>query len=631
MMKLLRKYNKHLLAIFMTLLMIVFVAGSAFDQLVRPRSNPLVAKSSVGAIYAVDQQQSAGATNLLTSLGLNWKFPDRAASKPLTEWEWTLLTREAAEMGMGVSAEAVRARSEEEPGVAAAVAAVADRFRMKVEGVYGAVAKLRSIQLAAQAIGAAGMPSEAEVRSTAQQVLDKVQVHAVVIPAAAFVIESQEFSPEEMRAQWEKYRDVEPGQGLNFGYFQPIALRAQYIMIDPQTITEQIRVPDLQRKAKRYYEENRESDPRFRRPVPPQTEEGDSAEKESPYMTYEEAQALAEDAVKSEQAKEAAERIANWLVRAAQDALGVVERKDSGYRKIPADIREEDFYLRLVDKIPAEISYPEAAVVGATEFFQQGNAGATPMIGRTTYRPPTGMWKAFATLAFRSEPVTPEMPKENTADRGDYIALKETSPYYLTDNAGRLFVFRIMDVKEPHPAESVEEVREAIVRDLRLHDAFMVAKEHAEDLLHQAAQVGLEDAFAQSESLQHAKETPKGGQIGYFVPSPVARMNRHDVGMGQRTPISAGWGVGTVPPDVVDQWFSLEYTLDKRAVQELKDRATALVVEWVATQRATLVEYDAMREQLMNELTLGRRQELVSRWLDPDNIHARLDFQLVRR
>lgn len=629
MMKLLRKYNKQLLAVFMTLLMVVFIGGSAFENLVRPRYNRLLAESNLGPIRSSDQLWTDQTTNLLGSLGLNWQFPDRSVVEPIGPLEWTLLVREARNLGVSVSAQAVRARMAEEPGVAEIVNAVANQRRMKSEEVYEAVAQLQSIQLAAQAIGEAGNPSVAELRSVAQRVLDKVQVKAVVIPAAAFVLENQDFSPEVVDAHWKKYRDVEPGGGLRFGYFQPLSLRAQYIMIDPEVIATQIRVPDLESKAKRYFKENRETDHRFRKPAPPPS--ADTEPVPSAFMEYEEAAALAENAVKSEFARDAAERIANWLIRTAQDTLSMATRKANGYREVPAELQAVGAYLELIQRIPKEISFTEAATVGTTDFFQAGTVAATPIIGRATYRPDAGMWKSFATLALRSEPVIPTVPEEPAEDRSDYVAVGETSPYYLTDDAGRLFVFRLVDVKPPHPAESVDEVRDAILRDLRLQDAFLVAKEHGDDLLHQAGELGLEQAYEQNESLKSLKslkEKPAGAVSGLFSPPPLARINRYDVASGNRTPINAGSGVGSVSAETVAEWFNLEYAVQPRTMQELQERATVLVVEWVETHRATLAEFESIRKQLLAELASARRRELVSRWFDPDNVQARNGVQL---
>ena len=60
MMKFFRKHNKKLLAVFMTLLMIVFVGGSALQGLLTPRANRVVANSKYGPISFIDQEAVRG-------------------------------------------------------------------------------------------------------------------------------------------------------------------------------------------------------------------------------------------------------------------------------------------------------------------------------------------------------------------------------------------------------------------------------------------------------------------------------------------------------------------------------------------------------------------------------------------
>ncbi len=50
MMKFFRKYNKVLLAVFMALLMIVFVGGSALQSLLAPQRDPVLAESALGPV-----------------------------------------------------------------------------------------------------------------------------------------------------------------------------------------------------------------------------------------------------------------------------------------------------------------------------------------------------------------------------------------------------------------------------------------------------------------------------------------------------------------------------------------------------------------------------------------------------
>ena len=68
MMKFFRKYNKALLAVFMVLLMVVFLGGSALDTLLSPSGDRVVATSAVGTISFVDQRMAEDTRSILLAV-----------------------------------------------------------------------------------------------------------------------------------------------------------------------------------------------------------------------------------------------------------------------------------------------------------------------------------------------------------------------------------------------------------------------------------------------------------------------------------------------------------------------------------------------------------------------------------
>ena len=84
-----------------------------------------------------------------------------------------------------------------------------------------------------------------------------------------------------------------------------------------------------------------------------------------------------------------------------------------------------------------------------------------------------------------------------------------------------------------------------------------------------------------------------------------------------------------VPNEVIDNWFTLEDTVDHREVYELPDRAMVLVVEWVDTQPAGYDEFEEMKGQLAEQIATARVQDVIADWFDPEQIRARDGFELV--
>ena len=107
MMKFFRKHNKKLLAVFMVLLMIVFLGGSALDSLLTPDYNQDVATSRYGKITSVDHLEMDRTAQILADFGLDWQRP-LGISEPLESTDWILLVREAGKLGLPSDIDRVR-------------------------------------------------------------------------------------------------------------------------------------------------------------------------------------------------------------------------------------------------------------------------------------------------------------------------------------------------------------------------------------------------------------------------------------------------------------------------------------------------------------------------------------------
>ena len=187
MMKFFRKYNKQLLAFFMALLMIVFIGGTALQELLQPDLDFEIAKSNLGAISQQDQRIASVETEILDRMGQSWQYPLFSGNDPLTAMDWILLAREAEKLGVTVDDAAIRTNPNFGP-VMENIRLVAHNMRIKQDVVIGAMAKLQSIRQAAITIASATTPSEAEIVSAARDSLERVKVRAVLLPAEAFTI-----------------------------------------------------------------------------------------------------------------------------------------------------------------------------------------------------------------------------------------------------------------------------------------------------------------------------------------------------------------------------------------------------------------------------------------------------------
>lgn len=636
MMKFFRKYNKQLLAVFMVGLMVVFVGGSALQGLLTPDTNPVVATSRFGPITFVDQQIANETGKLLESLGFDWRHPAGWTAKPLETTDWILLRREARSLGVEATESSVRGTLSD-PALDDRVNDLARRLRVRPEAMHTALADLRSIQQAASAIGGAAVPSEAELMVAARNALEAVSMRAVVLPAEMFVDDSLEFTEEEIKAQFERFRDKERGKGLNFGYYQPTALKVQYIEVDRQAIADGIKLANLDRKAKSYFEEKRTTDAAFARPNRNEPDpaatgkiEGPPAPPVDPYLTWDEAKDAAIEQVRKQHAEQAAARIADWIAQYTSESFIEVERNPDGYKPAPPAVARPEYYQEIVEKVPASIAYPDALSVRVTEFFAADQADKVPELGTARFQPERGMPQSFKEMVVRTQAIAPKVPTEEGSNASDYVSTGQTFPYPVSDaTTGNLYMFRVLDSRASHVPTSVDEVRDQVIADLRLSRGYEMAKARAESLKQCMSYESLREAYMADLELADLKQKPGGATSGYYEPQPFSRVPRHMASRGRPAAgVFAGAGVGNLPNDVVDECFALEHADDKTRLLELPDRATVILAEWVETKPAPEDDFNTLRKQLVGQLADARAQSAIADWLDPDQVRARAGWKL---
>ncbi len=632
MMKFFRKYNKQLLAVFMVLLMIVFLGGSALESLMAPRADRVIAHARFGDIRLSDQAQARRSTSILSWLGFNWQQPFGAIGPPLTGLDWILLTREAEHYGTDADLAAARRQLDTLMG-AGTVDRLSRRQRVQPERIYAAVVELESVLQTASLVSGAAMPSAAEIRAAACDALNKVKVKAVVFPAAAFEDPSAEFTEEELAAQLERYRDREPGSGLSFGYYVEPKIKAQFFQIKRDKIAETIGIPNLERKAKAYYQEHK-NDPEFERPgwQPPeptdeQTE--DSENREPPYLEWDEAKETAVRIVRKQHANEAALNIANWIVDFSSEPWLEIDRGEDGYKTAPPNVARTAYYDEILEHIPSTISYPGSINTIQTDFFDETDANTVPLLGSALARDAQGNRLGnLRSLSFNTKAIVPEVPVKEGANPLDYVATWQTCSLPLHNpETDDVYVFRVAQAQPGHPAESVDEVRDRLITDLRLYRAYQAADDSATALKQACCDTDLETAFDADEDLLARIEASDDRSFGLAEPPPFPRLQPYQAARGRSGDTAYIFQLGKVPHEAIDECFALEEAEDKHALFDIEETATLIVVEWVETQRGREDEFERMKEDLVRQLTTNRRREAARDWFDPEQIRARAGFR----
>lgn len=269
MLEFFRKYNKKLLAVFASFVLVIWLGGDALVSMVgSDPSQFTVGKSRFGSVTGLDQNQAQFVQKLLEQVGLNWRFPvGEVSGEPLDVNHWILLQREAKELDLSIGAGSILSL-QPFSSIKSTVDMMAAQEDLQPAVFYHAFAQFAAIQEAVQLLTAATVPSLAEVRVVGKQTLDKANIEAVIIPAKAYVEKTEEFPEDQIAAQFDNYKAKEKGEGISFGYVVPHQIQMEYIEIDQGSIAQNLRVDEaaIEKLARKFFKESPQ-DPTFMRPI----------------------------------------------------------------------------------------------------------------------------------------------------------------------------------------------------------------------------------------------------------------------------------------------------------------------------------------------------------------------------
>jgi hypothetical protein len=232
-------------------------------------------------------------------------------------------------------------------------------------------------------------------------------------------------------------------------------------------------------------------------------------------------------------------------------------------------------------------------------------------------------------LAFLSEPIVPQVPDEREAGNAEFLSLHQTSRFALKDQDLNVYVFRVVDSRPAHVPASLDEVRDRVMADLRLKQAYETAKRRAEELASCDIATPLKEAYEADVALTERIGAHGSFGAGYIEPPPVARAPQYLAAMGTLgDSVIVGSGVGAVPRDIVESWFGASRIEGEKHVVELQDRASVMIVESGKVDRTKVSELDEGRKALTDQIVRSRQQAVLQEWFDSENIRARNNFHL---
>lgn len=475
MLKFLRKYNKIILVVGGCLLMIVFLVPQALTQTSFSGAGRTVATFDGGSFNERDYHNAAGEIQIIASvlgegglrmLGLD---PGSRNARP----HWLLLVREAERAGFvggpssGVEAipllaqqqaRAMLAQQQAEQQTAEMLNLFASFFtgqmsdarealgsRFGAQTVDSALAKAMGVLRMTMAYSASARLSGPEARLVAADNLYAVDIDLIILSATLLLDSLDDPSEEEIVAQYEQYRETQPGDGADeFGYLQPPRVKVEWITVDRQRIARAAN-PDPIEMRKRW-QENRADFP------------GEFVQERA--------------RIEAELRNEAVDN----AIRAAEQAVRAAVASDvrdlpisSGrWRQVPPDWRER---LATLEKIASEIADQieqrvgeriEPIVQRRNEWMNYSQLAELPNIGSAAYRIGISN-QPFASMVFEVFEANPS---------GARLAQVGVPFGPLTDDNGNLHFVRFTDARPIGPPDDLAMVRDRVVLDLKRKRAY---------------------------------------------------------------------------------------------------------------------------------------------------------------
>ena len=636
MMKFFRKYNKHLLAVFMALLLIVWLADEAIRNILRPDEMKTVVAQAYGRdIRQRDLLPTFTSTGILSALGVAWQQMARVSMadlgvppmmamsrEPLTEREWYMLVSEARRQGIVVSPDTVNKLKASLPQADRVIEYVRDTHRVSLAQVDEAIADFLRVREAALRAASGVLITEPEIRQRAKLVAEKVRVEFVVLPAAPFIDSKAPIDESKLKAFFEEHKDFPPGAGpgLGYGYKKPAAVQYEYVQADVDALARAIEVSGDTAYA--YWREHKAE---FKRSEPPATGAASKPAASAPaIMTFEEARPLVVAKLQQERAKQEALRLVRDLIsELGQPWTGAAAGPD-GYLKAPAGVEADNYLSAHLDafakrRFGSALRYQRSGWQTETELSREKGIATARLTDSQTPM-------MFRQAVFQVQGLAPKPATTKTGSEY-YLARYQLCPSPLTDAHGNVYAYRVIGTQPSAPPASLDEVRAQVEKDYREKEAFEAAGRAAEALRAKAAQSGLAAAWEADVPLRERL----GKDAKLEKPAPFAQQELYPM-RGQAIMLPT-----RVPPIGDDPAFVRECFRLAEAKTSTQPQRVGVVEmrrarQWVVVQGLEILpiyqdQYDEVRLEIAATLRADALGRFLQNYYSPDEIRRRAQWK----
>jgi hypothetical protein len=310
------------------------------------------------------------------------------------------------------------------------------------------LAKLRAVERMSRLYTNAATYSDRQAINEFRRDFDALVVSGVVIPAETGVADVPEPTPEHIKIQFETFREIKRGSGPgDFGYRLPPQVRLEWLRMSRQAISNAVVIDPI--AANKHWQLNRTKYP-------------------ADFATD---QARVESDLRNEKIQKMlniADRVISDRVRASLTRLPI----DGTYRRLPENWDQDGPKLEaLSDEIVNAIKASEGVTIPRPG-VERPMTEWTPLpdMGKLS-----GIGTAFSRIGQRSFPFTSLVGLVRELAPQPNLDLQARVPFtamVLENQEGDHFYFTILDVKPEAAPQTVDEVKDQVVNDIRLSESF---------------------------------------------------------------------------------------------------------------------------------------------------------------
>jgi len=592
MFKFFRKYQKIIILVGLPILLIIFLVPQAIQGIAeysarrgRTFGTFTTLAGEQREVSAVEFQQAQRDLAVLSE-GLQFNILQAFGMGDVDQPEhWLLLVHEAEQNGLiGGEADArlfaqnivdllTQALGQSGTSPEMIMAQMASQTRLGVRSVVGALSRAWGVQRLLNLYAGEIKISTPRLQSVANDLLHGIDARMLAIPASADGEGLPEPTEEELQAHLEKYAGVSPGEGeRGFGYRLPDRVKLEWLRVDAQRFREALREnPQMDRlELRKYFLRNKEQ---FTPGIAPGNDPATVPEE----PTFEDVEDRVREQRLTELTRQVLDEIARFIEGEAANRL----------RGLP----RERFYYELPDDWPSQrLAYDQLALqlqefasdrfdiaAPLAEYERDPDWHAVPDVRLISGlgRAATEKYGARMTLA----DLLPELREFGGSERvplqagvtGPTLRLNDLrSPGTVAQTSeaslGTIFAFRVYEADPSRPAESVDEVRDELVADLKRIAHFERLEASIDELRRTATTEGL-TALAEAHDVR---------------PLPV-----RDIGYVENPQLQQQMGIGGQP---LPQPIGRDPDVIRQIVELGKDRINRMLTENIPFEEIPLAE-----------------------------------------